>query len=77
MDDAPVKTATSITVDGSFQDAMSGLFLSFNACFWKTRRKGEIDMTVRRGKRCKQLLDDLKETRVYWELEEEGLGRTL
>ena len=30
-------------------------------------------MTGRRGKRRKQLLDDLKETRGYCELKEEGL----
>jgi len=27
----------------------------------------------RRGRRLKQLLDDLKYTRVYWQLEEEAL----
>ena len=34
-------------------------------------------MTVRQGKRCKQLLDELKETREYWKLEEEAIDRTL
>jgi hypothetical protein len=34
-------------------------------------------MTGRRGRRCKQLLDDLKEKRRYWELKEEALYRTL
>ena len=31
----------------------------------------------RRGRRCKQLLYDLKEKRVYCELKEEALDRTL
>jgi hypothetical protein len=30
-----------------------------------------------RGKRRKQLLDDLKRTRRYWNLKEEALDRTL
>jgi hypothetical protein len=34
-------------------------------------------MTGRRGKRRKQLLDDLKEKRKYWKLKEEALDRTL
>jgi len=31
----------------------------------------------RQGGRCKQLLDDLKETREYWKLKEEALNHTL
>jgi hypothetical protein len=38
---------------------------------------GRIEMTGRRGRRRKQLLDDLKEKRRYWELKEEALDRTL
>ena len=34
-------------------------------------------MTVRRGRRSKQLLDGLKEKRGYWNLKEESLDRTL
>ena len=34
-------------------------------------------MTGRRGRRRKQLLDDLKEKRGYWELKEEALDRAL
>jgi hypothetical protein len=34
-------------------------------------------MTGRRGRRRKQLLDDLKEKRGYWKLKEEALARTL
>jgi hypothetical protein len=33
-------------------------------------------MTGRRGRRRKQLLDDLKEKRRYWKLKEEALDRT-
>ena len=29
------------------------------------------------GRRCKQLLDDLKEIRGYWKLREEALDRNL
>jgi hypothetical protein len=34
-------------------------------------------MTVRRGRRRKQLLDDLKEKKRYWKLKEEALDHTL
>jgi hypothetical protein len=34
-------------------------------------------MTGRRGSRRKQLLDDLKEKKSYWKLEEEALDLTL
>jgi len=34
-------------------------------------------MIGRRGRRRKQLLDGLKETRRYWELKEEALDHTL
>jgi hypothetical protein len=36
-----------------------------------------IEVTVRRGRRGKQLLDDLKKTRGYWKLKEEALDRIL
>jgi hypothetical protein len=39
--------------------------------------EGRIEMTGRRGRRRKQLLDDLKENRRYWKLKEEALGRTV
>jgi hypothetical protein len=39
--------------------------------------EGRIEMTGRRGRRCKQLLDDLKEKRRYWKLKEEALDRVL
>jgi hypothetical protein len=39
--------------------------------------EGRIEVTGRRGRRCKQLLDDLQETRGYWKLKEEALDHTL
>jgi hypothetical protein len=39
--------------------------------------EGRIEMTGRRGRRRKQLLDDLKEKRRYWKLKEKALDRTL
>jgi hypothetical protein len=39
--------------------------------------EGRIEMTGRRVRRRKQLLDDLKEKRRYWELKEEELDRTV
>jgi hypothetical protein len=37
--------------------------------------EARIDAMGRRGRRRKQLLDDLKETRGYWELRKEALNR--
>jgi hypothetical protein len=37
--------------------------------------KGRIEVTRRQGKRCKQLLDDVKEKRGYCILKEEALDR--
>jgi hypothetical protein len=34
-------------------------------------------MMGRRGRRRKQLLDDLKEKKIYWKLKEEALDRAL
>jgi hypothetical protein len=39
--------------------------------------EGRIEVTGRRGRRRKQLLDDLKEKRSYWKLKEEALDRTV
>jgi hypothetical protein len=39
--------------------------------------EGRVDMTGRRGRRRKQLLDELGEKRRYWKLKEEALDRTL
>ena len=39
--------------------------------------KGQIEVTRRRGRRRKKLLDDLKDTRGYCQLKEEALDRTM
>jgi hypothetical protein len=43
----------------------------------KGKLEGRIEMTGRRGRRRKQLLDDLMEKRRYWKLKQEALDRTL
>jgi len=39
--------------------------------------EGRIKVKARRGRRRKQLLDDLKEKRGRWKLKEEEVDRTL
>jgi gamma-glutamylcyclotransferase (GGCT)/AIG2-like uncharacterized protein YtfP len=39
--------------------------------------EGRIEVTGRRGRISKQLLDHLKEMRGYWKLKKEALDRTL
>ena len=39
--------------------------------------KGEIEVTGRRGRRSRKLLDDLKDRRGYCRLKEEALDRTM
>jgi len=46
-------------------------------CLLKHVIGGKIEVTGRRGRRCKQLLVDLKEKRRYWKLKQEALDRTL
>ena len=43
----------------------------------KGKRKGRIEVTVRRGRICKLLLDDDKEMREYRKLQEEALDGTV
>jgi hypothetical protein len=43
----------------------------------KGKLEGRIKMTERRGRRRKQLPNDLKEKRGYWKLKEEALDGTL
>jgi hypothetical protein len=38
--------------------------------------RGQIEVTRRRGRRRKKLLDDLKDRRGYFQLKEESLDRT-
>jgi hypothetical protein len=39
--------------------------------------KGRIEVTGRRGRRCRKLLDDLKERTGYSHLKEEALDHTM
>ena len=39
--------------------------------------EGRIEVTGRRGRRCKQLLNVLKENKGYWDLKGEALDRSL
>jgi hypothetical protein len=39
--------------------------------------EGRMEMTGRRERRRKQLLDDIKEKRRYWKLKEVALDRTV
>jgi hypothetical protein len=41
------------------------------------KMKGRTEVTRRRGRRRKQILDGLKEGREYWKLKEKTLGCTL
>jgi hypothetical protein len=38
---------------------------------------GEMEVTRRRGRRCRKLLDDLKDKRGYLHMKEESLDRTM
>ena len=42
-------------------------------CLLKHIIEGKVEVKGRRGRRCKQLLDDVKETRGNWKLKEETL----
>jgi hypothetical protein len=39
--------------------------------------EGSIEITGKRGRRRKQLLDDLRETRAYWKLKDEAVDPTV
>jgi hypothetical protein len=43
----------------------------------KGKIEGGIEVTSRRGRTSKQLLNNLKETTEYWKLKEEAPDRTL
>ena len=43
----------------------------------KERYRGRIEVTGRRGRRRRKLLDNLKERRGYFHLKEEALDRTM
>ena len=54
-----------------------GHILRRNCLLKEGKIEGVIQEMDRRGIRCKQLLDDLKETERYWKLKEKTLDRTL
>ena len=60
---------------------MSKYYVLRGNCRLKHITKGKIEegveVTGRQGRRRKQLLDDLKETRGYCKLKEEALHRTV
>jgi hypothetical protein len=41
------------------------------------KKKGRMEVMGRQERRCKQLLDNYKETRRHWKLKEEALDRTV
>ena len=43
----------------------------------ESKIEGRIEVTGRRGRRHKQILDDLKKTRGYWKLKEKALDHIL
>jgi hypothetical protein len=45
--------------------------------FIERKVDGRIEVMERRGRRRKQLMDDLKERKGYWKLNEEALYRTV
>jgi hypothetical protein len=46
-------------------------------CLLQQVIEGKIKVTGRRGRRCRKLLDDLKERRGYYHMKEEVLDRTI
>jgi hypothetical protein len=46
-------------------------------CLLKHVPEGKIEGTERRGRRRRQLMGDLTETRGYWKLKEKALDRTM
>ena len=46
-------------------------------CLLKHIIEGKMEETERHGKRCKQLMNGLKEKRRYWNFNEEALDCTL
>jgi hypothetical protein len=44
---------------------------------FEEKLRGMVQVTGKRGRRRKKLLDDLKEKRGYWKLKEEAVDRTV
>jgi hypothetical protein len=51
--------------------------INFALSFSEGKIQGRIEVTGRQGRRCRKLLDDLKERRGYSHLKEEALDRTM
>jgi hypothetical protein len=71
---------TYLSCDVNYDGNEQGLSIwkeSLSSCIPFRKLEGRIEMTGRRGRRRKQLLDDLKEKKRYWKLREEALDRTL
>ena len=43
----------------------------------EVKKEGRVNVTRRRGRRCKKLLDDFKEKKGHWKLKDETLDRTM
>ena len=54
-----------------------GLVTSYVETAIEGKVKGEMEVTRRRGRRRRKLLDDLKDRRGYSHLKEEALDRTM
>jgi hypothetical protein len=52
-------------------------YILCNNCLLKQAMEGKIEGNGIRGRRLKQLLDNVGENRRYWNLKEEALDRTL
>jgi len=50
---------------------------SFLNLLFEGKKEGRMEVTGRRDRRSKQLMDDLKETRGHWKMKEETLARNL
>jgi hypothetical protein len=60
------------------EERLTGLATScVETAFCKGKLEGRIEIMGRQGRRCKQLVDDLKKKRRYWKLKEEALDCTL
>ena len=55
----------------------NNIYILITATFVEGKIKGQIEVTGRRGRRRKKLLDELKDRRGYCQLKEEALHRTM
>ena len=75
-----VSASVSVSVMAAYYAAITLTILRRN-CLLKQviegKIKGEMEVTRRRGRRRKKLLDDLKDRRGYSHLKEEAIDRTM